>query len=192
MEPWMILPESPLHYAGAVSAKFREIGCDSFRGAARHVHLLPYGRTSDRADFSLVLPENRGTCSTKHALLAAVALEQNLPVSLTVGIYDMNEANTPGVGGVLSDHGLESIPEAHCYLTCSAGRADLTHARISSSPIARFDREWEISPSQIGTHKQALHHDYLREWLERRRDISMSFEELWCVREACILSLGAA
>jgi hypothetical protein len=28
----------------------------------------------------------------------------------------MSEANTPGLGRVLSQHGLDSIPEAHCYL----------------------------------------------------------------------------
>jgi hypothetical protein len=39
-------------------------------------HELRYGRNADRADFRLVLSEGRGICSTKHALLAAVAFEQ--------------------------------------------------------------------------------------------------------------------
>lgn len=192
MEPWMILPKASLRDSGAMSAAFRRIGCDSFRSAARHLYQIPYGRNTDRANFGLVLSENRGTCSTKHALLAAVALEQDLPVSLTVGIYDMDESNTPGVGGVLSRHRLERIPEAHCYLTCRAGRADLTRAGIRSAPISCFHQEWTISPNQIGAHKLALHQEYLREWLGRCRDISMSFDELWRVRETCILSLGAA
>ncbi|MEO8071760.1 MAG: hypothetical protein ABI686_00790 [Acidobacteriota bacterium] len=56
---------------------------------------MPYGRNSNRADFNLVLKENRGMCATKHALLAALAAEHNQPVFLTLGIYEMNEGNTP-------------------------------------------------------------------------------------------------
>jgi len=191
METWTILPEAPLDALGSDSESFRQIGCGSYRSAARHLHELPYGRNSDRANFRLVLPERRGTCSTKHALLASVAIEQNLPVSLTIGIYDMGEANTPGVGRILSAHGLESIPEAHCYLTCSGRRVDITRSGASpQTSIAHFHKEWAIEPAQIGAHKLALHHQYLREWLRERRDLSVSFEELWRIREACILALG--
>ena len=193
MESWLILPEAPLNAPGPASEAFRQIGCVSYRSAARRLHELPYGRNSDRANFRLVLSERRGTCSSKHALLAAVALEQNLPVSLTIGIYDMAELNTPGVGRVLSAHGLESIPEAHCYLTYSGRRVDITRSGISPQmSIAHFHKEWPIEPAQIGAHKIALHHQYLREWLRKRRDLSVSFEELWRIREACILALGAA
>jgi hypothetical protein len=193
MESWTLLPEAPLDALGAASEGFRRIGCGTYRSAARHLHELPYGRNSDRADFRLVLPEGRGTCSTKHALLAAVALEQRLPVSLTIGIYDMAEANTPGVGRVLSAHGLESIPEAHCYLTYARRRVDITRSGVSpQASIASFHREWTIEPEQIGAHKVALHHQYLREWLSARRDLSISFEELWRIREACILALRDA
>ena len=30
---------------------------------------LPYGRNANRYDFTLVLSENKGTCSSKHAFL---------------------------------------------------------------------------------------------------------------------------
>lgn len=154
---------------------------------------MPYGRNSDRSDFQLVLSERRGTCSTKHALLAAVAMEQDLPVSLMVGIYDMDETNTPGVGQVLSAHGLESLPEAHCYLTYVGSRVDITRPYVSARlRVTQFHREWAIQPSQIGSYKLALHQEYLREWLRVRQSTSLSFEELWHIREACILALGAA
>jgi hypothetical protein len=193
MESWLILPEAPLDARGPASEAFRQIGCGSYRGAARHLHELPYGRNSDRADFMLVLPEQRGTCSTKHALLAAVALEQRLAIALTIGIYDMSEANTPGVGRVLSAHGLTSIPEAHRYLTYAGRRVDITRAGVSpQTSIARFHAEWTIEPAQIGAHKLALHHEYLRGWLREPRNLSFSFEEVWRIREECILALGAA
>jgi len=53
--------------------------------------------------------EGRGTCTTKHALLAELATEQRLPVALVLGIYLMNERNTPSVGSVLARHGLTEI-----------------------------------------------------------------------------------
>jgi hypothetical protein len=193
MESWPILPEAPLNAPGSASEAFRQIGCGSYRSAARYLHELPFGRNADRANFQLVLSERRGTCSTKHALLAAVALEQNLPVALTIGIYDMTDANTPGVGRVLSAHGLESIPEAHCYLGYGGRRVDITRSGVSAQrSIDRFHEEWTIEPSQIGAHKLAFHQQYLRGWLRERRDLPLSFEELWQIREACILALGSA
>jgi hypothetical protein len=191
MESWIVLPESPLSGSGPASESFRQIGCASYRSAARHLHELPYGRNRDRADFMLVLPERRGTCSTKHALLAAVALEQKLPVALTIGIYDMSEANTPGVGRVLSAHGLESIPEAHCYLRYADRRVDITRAGVSpQASIDRFREEWTIEPAQIGAHKVELHQRYLRNWL-REQNLAFSFVELWGIREKCIQALGS-
>jgi len=58
----------------------------------------------------------RFTCTTKHALLAALAREQHINAQLVLGIYEMSERNTPGVGHVLSRYGLSYIPEAHCHL----------------------------------------------------------------------------
>ena len=191
MASFGFLPDVPLGPAGPHSAALRSQGCRTFRDAARHLHRLPYGRKSDRADYGLVLSEGRGTCSPKHALLAAVAREQGLEIALTVGIYDMNEANTPGVGEILRAHGLSSIPEAHCYLVHEGRRIDVTRSGVRpSEPIARFDPEWTIEPSGIGEEKQALHRRHLRRWLRRHRELPLSFDELWAVREACIRSLS--
>ena len=195
MESWAALPDASLAARGAESEAFLRRGIRSYRDAARYLHELPYGRNADRADFHLVLAEGRGTCSTKHALLAAVAREQDLPVSLTIGIYDMSERNTPGVGGILSAHGLDSLPEAHCYLKKDGVRVDITRSGVSASePITRFHQEWTIEPSQIGAHKVALHRQYLRAWLRERPDLQLSFDELWRIRELCIQALaqGAA
>jgi len=193
MESWPILPDAPLDTGGPDSEAFLRVGCGSYRSAARYLHQLPYGRNAERADFRLVLAERRGTCSTKQALLAAVALEQKLPVSLTIGIYDMAEANTPGVGSVLSARGLESIPEAHCYLRYAGRRVDITRSGVSPhAPIDYLHQEWTIEPAQIGEHKVALHQQYLHGWLRERPALRFSFEEIWRIREACIAALGAA
>ena len=193
MESWPFLPEAPIAATGPDSEAFLRIGCTSYRAAARLLHELPYGRNADRADFRLVLSERRGTCSTKHALLAAVARDQKLPVVLTIGIYDMSEANTPGVGSVLAAHGLASLPEAHCYLRYADRRVDITRSGVvPRASIERFDPEWAIEPAQIGAHKVALHQEHLRGWLRGHPELRFSFDEIWRIREACIRALGAS
>jgi hypothetical protein len=40
---------------------------------------IPYGRNSNRYDFTLVISENKGTCSSKHAFLKDFANKNNIP-----------------------------------------------------------------------------------------------------------------
>ncbi len=185
------LPDAPLGANGPASEALLRAGCTGFREAARYLRQLPYGRNSDRSDYRLVLLEGRGTCSTKHALLAAVAREQGLPVVLTIGIYEMNQENTPGVGPALARHGLESLPEAHCYLRHDGRRIDITRAGLAAAePITCFHAETAIDPEQIGDYKVAFHREHLRRWLGSRPGSSLSLDALWRIRESCIEALG--
>jgi len=179
MRSWDALPVKKLAASGEVSAQFIALGTNDFRSTARYVHQLPYGRNADRADFRLVLRERRGTCSTKHALLAALAIEQQLPVRLTLGIYEMDERNTPGV-------------EAHCYLTYDGLRIDVTREVASpKESIARFLHEETITPPQIGAYKVALHQAWMREWVARAMP-DRDWESVWKIREQCIAALSGA
>ena len=162
-----------------------------FAAAARYVQSLPYGRTSRRDDVTLVLTEGRGTCSTKHALLASLAEEIGLDVVLTLGIYEMTEANTPGVGPVLERHGLTAIPEAHCYLVADGRRIDVTRDAVAVEPIAAFLHEEPIRIDQIGAYKIDLHRRVLADWM--RRDVTAqgrTLTDLWAIREECIARLS--
>jgi len=193
VKSWDALPDRALADAGEITRAFVSAGANDFRAAARYVHALPYGRNSSRTDPQIVMRERRGTCSTKHALLARLAVEQRFEIALVIGIYRMSERNTPGVGRVLAANGLEYLPEAHCYLRYRANRIDVTReiAGVSAEPIARFLHEEEISPEQIGDYKVALHQRWIREWIASpdapRR---LGFDELWKIREACIAALG--
>lgn len=75
MRSWDALPNVPLQFDGPVTAALIARGISDFRAAGRYLQALPYGRTANRADFGAVLREGRGTCSTKHALLATLAHE---------------------------------------------------------------------------------------------------------------------
>jgi len=191
MESWAVLPPIVLKVAGYVTAEMKTAGVENFRAAGRYLHSLPYGRNTDRANFRLVFSEGRGTCSTKHALLAELAREQGLPVTLTLGIYRMHERNTPGVGVILTHYGLSFIPEAHCYLTYKEQRIDVTRSGTEpAEPISDFFYEETILPAQIGEYKVNLHKEFLRRWLAEHGANGYSFERLWNIREACIAVLA--
>ena len=191
-DPLEELPNRPFSASGLFTSLFRAAGVNDFAGAARHLLILRYGRIADRSKFWLVLAEGCGTCTTKHALLAELAREQGIDAHLTLGIYEMNERNTPGVGRVLSSYGLEYIPEAHCYLYYEHGRIDVTGVPPGAEPIDHFLHQEPITVDQIGAYKNDLHRRFLRDWITRTDTLrGRSLEEVWRIRDACIAALGA-
>ncbi len=193
MKSWDALPDRALEGAGKITRAFVSAGANDFRAAARYVQALPYGRNSSRTDPLIVMREHRGTCSTKHALMARLALEQRLEIALVIGIYRMSERNTPGVGRVLAASGLEYVPEAHCYLRYLDDRIDVTReiAGGPAEPIEHFLYEEKITPEQIGDYKIALHQRSMRDWIASPdAPPGLGFDELWKIREACIIALG--
>ncbi len=183
--------ENPLTADGEISRLARSHGLGTFADAVHHVRHLPYGRVSERSDYRLVLGEGRGTCSTKHALLAALAWENGLAASLMLGVYEMTDANTPGIGDALSKHGLSSIPEAHCYLRTGDGVIDATMPKRSSDNAGRhFLHEETINPEDIGAYKNAVHRRVLDGWLRAKGHASLGLNAAWTVRETCIAALS--
>lgn len=64
----------------------------SFGQAAAYVRQLPYGRNADKNDILCVFADNRGTCSTKHALVKRLADENHIGnIKLMVGMFHMNK-----------------------------------------------------------------------------------------------------
>ena len=167
-----------------------DLGMTSFFDLYKHVHQLPYGRNSNRYDLELVIKEEMGTCSSKHAFLKQVAIENNFDkLSLWIGIYKMNAKNTTGINSVLEKHNLDYIPEAHCYLKHDNRRYDITFPESTSLKFEDFLLiEEEIIPEQIGLYKVNMHQDYLKKWI-KTSNIAYSFEDIWKVRENCILAL---
>ncbi|HPU53272.1 MAG TPA: hypothetical protein PK359_17060 [Burkholderiaceae bacterium] len=169
----------------------RSMGHASFDALSRHVAALPYGRVS-RADHPLaVLQEGRGTCSSKHLLLACVAQGcGHFEVMLTVGIYPMCEDNTPGVGAVLEARGLSAMPGAHCYLTIDHQRLDFTgRPRGRSSVFSALTSEYFLAPEGLAGRKLQLHKQAIALWASEH---GLSEQAAWELREACVASLTQA
>ncbi|WP_231556178.1 VOC family protein [Gillisia sp. Hel_I_29] len=151
---------------------------------------LPYGRNHNRDDFSLVLKEEKGTCSSKHSFLKKIAeLNEFQNIKLVLGIYRMNHLNTPKIEKTIINSGLEYIPEAHCYLRINQQRIDITNR---DSDIDNFEKyiieEVEIAPEQVSIFKVEYHKNYLKKWIEENH-IKKTLEEIWDIREECIKKL---
>ncbi|EDP70657.1 hypothetical protein FBALC1_07858 [Flavobacteriales bacterium ALC-1] len=175
---------------GVLSKQSLEHHILSYADACNFVKKLPYGRNFDRTDFSLVLKEQKGTCSSKHAFLKQLAVENNLgAISLCIGIYKMNAINTFGVGSVLEKYQLAYLPEAHTYLKYKDAIFDFTSTNASDAFYASVIYEEKIEAEQVGDYKVNLHQQFLKSWIEEN-DIPHSFEELWKIREDCILALS--
>jgi hypothetical protein len=190
---WDALPDVALHPAGPVTTAFIGQGVADMRAAGRLLLELPYGRTSgDRGDYLAVLQQGRGTCSSKHALLAALAIEQGVDLALIIGVYEMSGASNPKLRAVLDRAGLDYVPEAHCYVMWEDKRIDLTMLRDTPMQPLRFLHEERIVPAQIRDYKPELHQRFMRDWVRSNpKDArGLTFEQAWQVREDCIAALS--
>jgi hypothetical protein len=167
-----------------------ELGISNWNDILIHLRNIPYGRNSNRSDFSLVITENKGTCSSKHAYLKSFANQNNIPnVKLIIGIYKMTEDNT-NIGNILSDNNIEYIPEAHCYLKIDGKTVDVT-SKESNFDTIKSDilEEIEIEPFQVADFKVNYHQNFIKNWLNETKS-DFSFEEIWAIREKCIKKLS--
>ena len=166
-------------------------GISNWATLVRNIQELPYGRNQSRIDFSLVIKENKGTCSSKHALLKQVADLNNIPnVDLVLAIYKMNDKNTPGIDLSKVTRELAYIPEAHCYLKVNNESLDIT---TPNSSITRIENdiisETIIKPEQVGQYKIDYHQKFILDWITQN-EIKLSFDQVWQFREQCIANLS--
>ena len=163
----------------------------NFEELINKVKNIPYGRNVNRHDFTLVLSENKGTCSSKHAFLKDFADKNEIEnVKLYIGIFKMDEVNTPKIGYLLSKNNINYIPEAHCYLKINQIPVDATTSGSFYDKIKHdILEEIEIIPNQVSDFKVAYHKAFLKKWIEETNQ-NNTFEEIWKIREQCILKLS--
>jgi len=166
-------------------------GISTWNELTRYIKYLPYGRNTNRTDLSLVIKEQKGTCSSKHALLKYIANLNVMPdVKLILGIYKMNASNTPKIGDVLNENKISFIPEAHCYLKINNQCFDYTSSHSNFNRIKNdLLLEIEIEPHQVAKFKVDYHKAFVKTWIEEN-EILYNFNELWKLREQCIENLS--
>ena len=185
-------PDFDISYKGRISKEFVNRNILTFNQATLFVKGLRYGRNADKENLTSVFTDNCGTCSTKHALLKSLADENNFDtVKLIVGLFKMNKNNTPEISNTLFQNNLEYIPEAHCYLKFEDQILDFT--KITSDPTDFLDDlidEIEILPNQITDYKVSYHRNYLSTWLDNNKQLNLTLNDIWKIREQCIQDLA--
>ncbi|MFN3195317.1 MAG: hypothetical protein ACE364_05140 [Chlorobiota bacterium] len=170
-----------------ITSLFKEAEIEYWGQAIEYVKKLPYGRNKDRADFSLVLNEKKGTCSSKHALLKLLANENEIPnVILILGVYRMNIYNTDGIKKVIEKYDLDYIPEAHCYLEIEGEKYDFTRQDSYYNKFKKYlIHERKIEPIDVVENKIRIHRDIIESEIENN-NMKYSLDSIWEIREECI------
>ncbi len=187
----MNIPNFKIQAQGTLSLQVLDQGIHTFGALCNFIRHLPYTRISDKNNLSLTLSEHCGTCSSKHAFLKQIAIEQEYPeLELTVGIFKMNASNTPVIQDILVRNDLEYLPEAHCYLSYNKERYDYTKPDVDVNHFKDdILLEKGIQPKQVGHWKTQFHKDYILNWIEEY-GIASSLEDIWNIREQCIQALA--
>lgn len=149
MEPYTVFPDEAIRNAGPISRAVAELGIATFRQACGYVHELPYGYNSDRDDPLILFTEGFGSCTTKHAVIAALAEELDVPVAKCIGIYPMTEALVTGTGKILETYRIPYLPMVHCFLVYEHHWVDLTEGNRNgkNGPVDDFLHREPVSPN---------------------------------------------
>ncbi len=188
----MNIPSFNINANKTLSILCQKNNIHEFNDLCHHVENIKYTRISNAHNLSLILEENCGTCSTKHAFLKQVALENNKnEIQLIVGIFKMNKFNTPAIKFILEKYNINYIPEAHCYLKINEIRFDFTKPEININDFKKdLLIEKEINPNQVGEWKSNYQKKFISNWLIENPSISYNLKEVWEIRELCIQALA--
>ena len=74
-----MLPNPIIDKKGIISEKFKSLKIKNFWDACKYVHELPYGYNSRTDDILMIFKEGYGSCTTKHAVIATLAEELDIP-----------------------------------------------------------------------------------------------------------------
>jgi hypothetical protein len=137
------------------------------------VQQLPYGYNSDRDDLMILFKEKRGSCTTKHAVIATLAAELALPIHKKVGIYAMTEALVTGTREILARYRLPYVPMLHCFLNYRDHRVDLSEGNRNgkNGPIDRFLFTAEVSAAISAKDEYRLYRQALKDEVLSRAEL---------------------
>jgi hypothetical protein len=148
MDSYTYLPDCEIIASGSMSNKFLEMGITTFKEACLHVHNLDYGYNSDKDNPMILFIEQKGSCTTKHGVIASLAKELDIPLYKKVGIYKLIEEILTGTNAILEKYNLPYVPMVHCFLIYKDYRFDLTEGNNNGKNISieSFIHEEKVTP----------------------------------------------
>lgn len=180
----------PLDKSKEIGSLFYKEKVYTFHEALKYIHNLLYKRISNLEDLKLVLLEKRGTCSSKHGLLALLAEENgHFDIEVKLGYFNFFSKTVPNLKERFNDLGSDLIIEAHCYLSCKGCIIDVTSNKFDAQQLLKPQNLIEditIKAYQTGNVKQAMHEKYFENWCHNQ---NVDFRKAWDLRWAVIDSL---
>jgi hypothetical protein len=165
MDHFTVFPEKSIQDAGAISSVFVGLGITRFYEACRYVYELPYGYNSDRDDLMILFTEGFGSCTTKHAVIATLAEELDLPVFKHIGVYAVTETLVTGTAKILEKYRVPYLPMVHCFLVYENHRVDLSEGNRNgkNGPIDDLLYTERVSPNISGKDEYRLYRAALKD-----------------------------
>ncbi len=163
----------------------------SFHEVLNFLYNLSYSRISDLENLKLVALEKCGTCSSKHAFAAKVAVEHGYhEILLKLVVFPLYSSFLPGFQKELLENSIDHILEAHCYLEYQGVPLDITTSKVDVTPyyvnttpiLVRT-----LKPSEAGEYKQKLHKELFSVWCQER---GLNYEKMWDLRSRFIKSIS--
>ena len=122
----------------------------------------------------ILFKEIRGTCTTKHAVIATLADELNLPVEKNIGIYAMTEEIVTGTNEILAKYSLPYVPMIHCFLVYGEYRVDLSEGNNNGKnrSIEDFLFTRQVEPNISAKHEYLLYRKALKDHILKRIEMA--------------------
>lgn len=192
MDKHTVFPDKKITPVGALSSHFLDLGIQRFLDACQYVYDLPYGYNSDREDLMVLFKEHKGSCTTKHAVIATLAKELGLPVDKFIGIYAMDETIVAGTNRILEAFNLPFLPMVHCFLKSGLNRVDLTQGNDNGKkrPVDQFLYTKKVIPHISGKDEYLLYRKALKDQILQMPELkSVEMKQILQAREKGLVLL---
>ena len=148
MDSYNKLPNAEIKPKGQITRKFLELGITTFKEACDYVHNIEYGYNTNYDDKLIFFKENMGTCTSKHAVIAGLAEELNIPLYKHIGVYKFTEEISTGANIILEKYDIPYVPMVHCFLVYKEYRFDLTEGNCNgkNTSIENLIHEQKVEP----------------------------------------------
>ena len=165
MDSYEKLPDKEITSSGKISKKFLELNITSFKDACYFIHNLDYGYNKNYDDEMILFKEKKGTCTSKHGIIASLAKELNIPLYRHVCVYKFTEEITNGADEILKKYNIPYVPMVHCFLVYDQYRFDLTEGNNNGKkkPIDEYIISERVDPFISGKEEYLIFKRILKE-----------------------------
>ncbi len=148
MDSYEKLPDAEIRSRGELSQRFLELGINTFKEVCNYIHNIEYGYNTNYDDKFILFKENKGSCTSKHAIIAGLAEELKIPLFKHVGVYKFTGEISTDTEEILKKYKIPYVPMIHCFLVYGDKQFDLTEGNCNgkNTSIDEFIHEEKVDP----------------------------------------------